>query len=89
MKPIEEGLTDNADAIAWVVRELAQQRHLPHQRILIVRGGFGSPGGIASRDQQMLTPHSRGAVVVSVAPDPAEVSEGVISAAVGPVFKPS
>ena len=29
MKPIEEGLTDNADAIAWVVRELAQQRHLP------------------------------------------------------------
>jgi trehalose/maltose hydrolase-like predicted phosphorylase len=78
MKPIEEGLTDNADAIAWVVRELAQQRHLPHQRILIVRGGFGSPGGIASRDQQMLTPHSRGAVVVSVAPDPVEVSEGVI-----------
>ena len=78
MKHIELGLTDNSDAIAWVVRELAQRRHLPHERILIVGGEFGSISGIAGRDHQMLTPHSRGAVVVSVDPEPAGVPEGVI-----------
>jgi trehalose/maltose hydrolase-like predicted phosphorylase len=78
MKPVAEGLTGNSDAIAWVVHELVQRRHLPHDCILIVGGGFGSPGWIAGRDQQMLAPHSRGAVGVSVAPEPAGVPEGVI-----------
>src|SRR5262249_41877586 len=75
---IELGLRDNSDAITWVVRELAERRHLPHERILIVGGEFGSLGGIAARDHQMLTPHSRGAAVVSVDPEPVGGPEGVI-----------
>jgi Glycosyl hydrolase family 65, N-terminal domain len=72
-KHIEIGLTDFGDAIRWVMGELAQRRDLPHERILIVGSEFGSPGGVEGRNYEMLTSYSRGAVVVSVGPEPAGV----------------
>jgi trehalose/maltose hydrolase-like predicted phosphorylase len=75
---IEVGLTGDAEAIGWVMGELAARRRLPHGRVLIVGSEFGSPGGIKGRHSAMLTPHSRGTVIVSVGPEPSGVPEGVV-----------
>jgi trehalose/maltose hydrolase-like predicted phosphorylase len=80
----EVELTGNSDAITWVVRELVQRRHLPHERILIVEGEFGALCRSGGRDHPLLTPHGRGAVVVSVGHEPAGVPEGVLHLGGGP-----
>ena len=83
-KHIEIGLTDKGDAIDWVMHELAQPRNLSPEKVLIAGDEFGSPGGIEGSDHKMMTASSRGAVVVSVGPEPAGVPDGVLNLGGGP-----
>jgi trehalose/maltose hydrolase-like predicted phosphorylase len=75
---IEVGLTDDAEAIRWVMEELAGRRNLPRERVLIVGSEFGSSGEIKGRHAALLSSHSRGAVIVSVGPEPWGVPSGVV-----------
>jgi trehalose/maltose hydrolase-like predicted phosphorylase len=84
VKHIEVGLTDKADSINWVMRELARRQGIPPGGVLIVGDEFGAPGRIEGSDHKMMTAQSRGAVVVSVGPEPAGVPEGVIHLHGGP-----
>jgi kojibiose phosphorylase len=84
LKHVEVGLTDKSDAIRWVLRELAQPRAIPVGEILIAGDEFGPLSGSEGSDARMMVPEARGAVVVSVGPEPAGVPPGVIPLGGGP-----
>jgi trehalose/maltose hydrolase-like predicted phosphorylase len=84
VKHVEVGLTDKSDSINWVMREQVRRRGLPAGEGLIAGDELGSPGAVEGSDHKMMTPESRGAVVVSVGPEPAGVPEVVIHLGGGP-----
>lgn len=84
VKHIEVGLTDKSDAIAWMMRELAQKRGIPSPAILIAGDEFGPIAGFPGSDAKMLTPDTHGAVVVSVGREPNGVPAGVLHLGGGP-----
>lgn len=84
VKHIEVGLTDKADAIDWLVRELADRKHIPVEDVLLAGDEFGAPGGIEGSDHKMMIDAIRGATVISVGPEPAGVPEGVLFLGGGP-----
>jgi kojibiose phosphorylase len=84
IKHVEVGLTDKADSIRWVLKELALPRGIPAGEILIGGDEFGPLSGFEGSDARMMVPEARGAVVVSVGPEPAGVPAGVISLGGGP-----
>jgi kojibiose phosphorylase len=84
VKHIEVGLTDKSDAVDWMMRELAQKRGVPPSAILIAGDEFGPIAGFPGSDAKMLTPATRGAVVVSVGREPNGVPAGVLHLGGGP-----
>lgn len=84
IKHVEIGLTDKGDAIAWLVRELAQPRGIPAEAILIVGDEFGPVAGFEGSDYKMIRAAPQGVVAVSVGREPAGVPPGVIHLGSGP-----
>lgn len=84
VKHVEVGLTDKADAVAWVMRELAAPRGLPPADLLIGGDEFGPLAGVPGSDSRMLIPEARGATVASVGPEPGGVPPGVLHLGGGP-----
>lgn len=84
VKHIEVGLTDKTDAVAWVIREMAQTHGIPLAAILIAGDEFGPIAGFPGSDAKMLTPDTCGAVVVSVGREPNGVPAGVLHLGGGP-----
>ncbi len=83
-KHIEVGLTDKADSVRWVLRELAAPRGIGTREILIAGDEFGSTAGFPGSDERMVVPEASGAVYVSVGPEPAGVPPPVIHLGGGP-----
>jgi hydroxymethylpyrimidine pyrophosphatase-like HAD family hydrolase len=69
-KQVEVGLTDKSDAMAWLIREVAQRLHIAPEDFLIVGDEFGPIAGFEGSDYKMVTPQSKEAVFVSVGPEP-------------------
>lgn len=84
VKYVEVGLTDKADAVAWLVRELVQRQGIPIEDVLIVGDEFGPVAGFEGSDYKMVAPDARGAIFVSVGPEPSGVPPGVIHLGGGP-----
>jgi kojibiose phosphorylase len=84
IKHIEVGLTDKTDAIDWMMAEVAIPRGIETGQILIAGDEFGPLGGFEGSDSLMMAPSARGAVFVSVGPEPTGVPGGVIHLGGGP-----
>jgi len=84
VKHIEVGLTDKSDAMTWVLRELVGPRGLRPEDMLVAGDEFGPVGGFPGSDDRMVVPEARGAVVVSVGPEPEGVPRPVIHLGGGP-----
>lgn len=78
VKHIEVGLADKSDAVNWVVGTLAQQVNVGIEDILIAGDEFGPIAGFEGSDYKMVTPQAKGAVFVSVGPEPDVVPPEVI-----------
>jgi trehalose/maltose hydrolase-like predicted phosphorylase len=84
IKHVEVGLTDKSDSMRWVHRELALPRAIPVGDVLIGGDEFGPLSGFPGSDAKMLIPEAKGAVAVSVGPEPAGVPPGVLALGGGP-----
>lgn len=84
VKHVEVGLTDTADAMSWILRELAEPHGLRPDDMLVVGDAFGPVGGVPGSDDEMVVPDARGAVFVSVVPEPGGVLPSVLHLGGGP-----
>ncbi|MBI5546806.1 MAG: hypothetical protein HY901_23230, partial [Deltaproteobacteria bacterium] len=84
VKHVEIGLTDKADSIEWMMREVCRPESVPAQDALVIGSEFGPIGGVEGSDRKMLTPSAREAVFVSVGPEPGGVDPQVIHLGGGP-----
>jgi kojibiose phosphorylase len=85
VKHIEVGLTDKADAMAYVMREIARPLRIAVEDVLVVGDELGSIGGYQGSDSLMLTvPEIVGATVVSVGPEPGGAPPSVLHLGGGP-----
>ncbi len=83
-KHVEIGLTDKSDSIEWMFEHLCRERGIAPEDALIGGDEFGPIGGAEGNDSRMLTPHSTGAVFVSVGAEPGGVADGIIHLGGGP-----
>jgi trehalose/maltose hydrolase-like predicted phosphorylase len=83
VKHVEVGLTDKADSIAWIQRELMLPRGISEDDVLILGDEFGAIGGFAGSDDRLRAGFVR-APVVSVGVEPSGVPEGVVHLGGGP-----
>ncbi len=83
-KHIEIGLTDKADTMEWVMRELAARRARRADEVLVAGDELGPTGGFPGSDSKMLIPEAAGATVVSVGPEPAGAPSPTILLGGGP-----
>jgi kojibiose phosphorylase len=84
VKHVEIGLTDKSDSVAWMCRELARERGIVADEMLIAGDEFGPIGGVEGSDHKMVTEDSSGAVFVSVGPEPGGAPFPVIHLGGGP-----
>ena len=85
VKHIEVGLTDKADAMTYLFREIASPLCIEPRDVLIVGDEFGPIAGFEGSDHRMLAvPEVTGAVVVSVGPEPGGAPEAVLHLGGGP-----
>jgi hypothetical protein len=84
VKFIEVGLTDKADSIAWMLKDLAPKVGAKTGDILIAGDEFGPIAGFEGSDFRMVTPAAKGATFVSVGPEPSGVPLEVIHVGGGP-----
>lgn len=84
VKHVEVGLTDKSDAINWLMRELAEKQGISKEEVLIAGDEFGPVAGFEGSDHRMVTSEARGAVFVSVGPEPGGVPPEVIHLGGGP-----
>ena len=84
VKHVEIGLTDKRDAIAWLLRQLADPQQIAREDILVVGDEFGPVVGLPGSDSLMLAPGLSGATFVSVGTEPGGVPEPVIHLGGGP-----
>lgn len=84
VKHVEVGLTDKSDSIEWMMREVCARSGARPGEVLIAGDEFGPLGGAEGSDHKMLTPASRGAVFVSVGPEPGGVEPPVVHLGGGP-----
>jgi kojibiose phosphorylase len=84
VKHVEIGLTDKADSVQWMMKELAEARGIGVEEILIGGDEFGPIAGFEGSDSRMLIPESTGATVVSVGPEPGGAPAGVDHIGGGP-----
>jgi kojibiose phosphorylase len=86
VKHVEVGLTDKADAMSFVVREIAEPLSIAPRDMLLAGDEFGPIAGFEGSDHRMLAaPGVDGAVVVSVGPEPAGAPARVIHLGGGPL----
>lgn len=83
-KHIEIGLTDKADSMRWVEREVMRPFGIRPAEALIGGDEFGPVGAASGSDARMLIPELAGAVAVSVGPEPFGVPLGVVHLPGGP-----
>jgi hypothetical protein len=84
VKHIEVGLTDKSDSVRWIMQELAPKHGVFVENVLFVGDEFGPVAGFEGSDFKMVTHGSRGAVYVSVGPEPNGVPPEVIHLGGGP-----
>ena len=84
IKHVEIGLTDKADSMTWVLRELARPQQIAVEDILVGGDEFGPVAGLPGSDSLMLLPESDGATFVSVGPEPGGVPTKVLHLGGGP-----
>jgi kojibiose phosphorylase len=84
VKHVEIGLTDKADAVTWIVRELARPNDIAPADILVGGDEFGPIAGFAGSDARMLGEALAGATFISVGPEPGGAPEGVLHLGGGP-----
>ena len=84
VKHVEVGLTDKADSVEWILRELARPRGIAPDEIIIGGDEFGPIAGFPGSDSRMLFPSTAGAVFVSVGPEPGGVPRSVLHLGGGP-----
>jgi kojibiose phosphorylase len=85
VKHVELGLTDKADSMAWLMREVAAPLEIPSADVLVVGDELGPIAGLEGSDHRMLdVPGAEGAVVVSVGPEPGGAPPGVLHLGGGP-----
>jgi kojibiose phosphorylase len=84
VKHIEIGLTDKADSVRWLLREVAAPRGIANESLLIAGDEFGPTAGYPGSDDRMVVPEALGALFVSVGPEPAGVPPPVIHLRGGP-----
>jgi trehalose/maltose hydrolase-like predicted phosphorylase len=85
VKHIEIGLTDKADAMAYLFREIATPLAIPASKVLVLGDEFGPIAGFEGSDHKMLdVPQTKGAIVVSVGPEPGGAPENVLHLGGGP-----
>lgn len=84
IKHVEIGLTDKADSIAWVLREIARPKGIAIQDILVGGDEFGPVAGLPGSDSRMLIAEASAATFVSVGPEPGGVPAGVLHLGGGP-----
>lgn len=83
VKHIEVGLTDKADAVAWLKDELLQPVGIAWRDVLIAGDEFGPIAGFAGSDDRLRV-GGADAPVVSVGIEPNGVPPGVIALGGGP-----
>src|SRR5262249_25633161 len=85
VKHIEVGLTDKADAMSFVMTQVARPLCIAPQDVLVAGDEFGTIAGFEGSDHRMLVaPGIEGAVVVSVGPEPAGAPVPVMHLGGGP-----
>jgi kojibiose phosphorylase len=84
VKHIEIGLTDKADSMAWVLRELARPRGVANEDLLVAGDEFGPVAGFAGSDAKLISPQAAGAAFVSVGPEPGGAPRPVLHLGGGP-----
>ncbi|MBX6773277.1 MAG: hypothetical protein IRY83_16255, partial [Chloroflexi bacterium] len=84
VKHIEIGLTDKGDSVAWVMEHLAAPHRIPPSDVLLAGDELGPTAGFPGSDARMMIPAARGAVVISVGPEPGGTPPGVIHLGGGP-----
>jgi trehalose/maltose hydrolase-like predicted phosphorylase len=84
VKHVEIGLTDKADAVSWIVRELARPRNIPTAEMLVGGDEFGPIAGFPGSDARMLSAEIADATFVSVGPEPGGAPAGVLHLGGGP-----
>jgi hypothetical protein len=85
-KNVEIGLTDKADSMEWIERNIIGPAGVAATRVLIAGDEFGPVGGCGGSDARMRIPALGGAVTISVGPEPFGVPVGVIHVGGGPVM---
>lgn len=83
VKHVEIGLTDKADAVAWVKRELMTPLGIAEHEVLVVGDEFGTVGGFPGSDDRLRVGFEA-APVVSVGVEPNGVPAGVVHLGGGP-----
>jgi hypothetical protein len=83
-KHVEIGLTDKSDSMDWIVRELATPRGITPRYVLVAGDEFGEVAASPGSDSLLMTEAARGAVFVTVGPEPYGVPPGVIHVRGGP-----
>lgn len=84
VKHIEIGLTDKADAMRWLLANVAWPRGISIKDILVLGDEFGPTGASLGSDARMMVPELRGATFVSVGSEPEGVPATVIHVGGGP-----
>jgi kojibiose phosphorylase len=70
--------------VRWVLRELAAPRAIAPEDMLVGGDEFGPVAGFPGSDDKMVVPEARGAVLVSVGPEPGGAPPPVIHLGGGP-----
>jgi len=83
-KNVEIGLTDKADAMLWIMEEVAKPAGIAATDVLIAGDEFGPVGGCTGSDSRMLIPEVSEATAVSVGPEPFGLPAGVLHLEGGP-----
>ncbi|HEX6799684.1 MAG TPA: glycosyl hydrolase family 65 protein [Ktedonobacterales bacterium] len=83
VKHVEIGLTDKADAIAWIRRELMAPEGIGEEAVLVVGDEFGQIGGFPGSDDRLRV-GLEAAPAVSVGIEPSGVPAGVEHLGGGP-----
>jgi hydroxymethylpyrimidine pyrophosphatase-like HAD family hydrolase len=83
-KQVEVGLTDKSDAMAWLLREVAQRLNIAPEDILIAGDEFGPIAGFEGSDHKMVTRQSKEAMFISVGSEPGGTPPDVMHLSGGP-----
>jgi hydroxymethylpyrimidine pyrophosphatase-like HAD family hydrolase len=78
VKHLEYGLTDKADSVEFILKEIAGKRGIPNKDILFIGDEFGPIGSFEGSDFKMFSERAKGAIYISVGKEPNGVPKGVL-----------